>query len=499
MRVHTDIGKKAIIAGVVLGLVLGFTGSALTTGSVSEAKSKKISISKKKMTIYTKQKKQLKLKNVPKKQSGKITWKSSKKKVATVSKKGVVTAKKAGKTIITATYKKKEYTCKVTVKVGASGGDPSDIGDIPFLGSEDERVRLDYSDAFFSEASTKFNHEMAKCSLASAILSEATVVPEESGGVLSNLEILTRSFGFEGFDVNEEYKTEPTAESVGVACSFKKIDDRTVVAVFIRSMGYKAEWASNMTVGDGKDIENHKGFELARRKVSAYISEYLKNNQISEDVTFWLAGQSRGAAIANLTAAWLKEGESVTGIRTSPDKIYAYCFATPRAAYVGVGDNKKDIKTGYEFIHNLVFDRDIVCRIPPAKLGFDVYGVRESGVIGTDDEKVKDVLKTLDSDSYNSFVTAAGQDLKGMTPVLVVDKCIDDFAAMVVDRETYTREWQDTAIYMMSVLFGGGAPEGITSDPEKGSQLLELFSKGGLTLLIDHYPYVEYAYLVTAG
>lgn len=45
----------------------------------------------------------------------KVKWKSSKKSVATV-KKGTIMAKKPGKATITATYQKKKYTCKVTVK-----------------------------------------------------------------------------------------------------------------------------------------------------------------------------------------------------------------------------------------------------------------------------------------------------------------------------------------------------------------------------------------------
>ena len=47
---------------------------------------------------------------------GKITWTSSKKSVATVSSKGVVKAKKKGTAVITAKYRKKKLTCKVTVK-----------------------------------------------------------------------------------------------------------------------------------------------------------------------------------------------------------------------------------------------------------------------------------------------------------------------------------------------------------------------------------------------
>jgi len=493
--------RKCVTLVLSVALALGLSVGATGNAGESMAKTKKISISKKKLTLYTDQKKQLKLKNVTKKQSKKITWKSSKKKVATVNKKGVVTAKKEGKTKITATYKKKNYTCKVTVKTGAQGGEPEETPDpnkSPYAYSEDDRIRCEYSDAFFDESPTVFNHEMAKCSLATAILSQTTLIPQTENGELSELENLIRTFGFGDFDVNEEYKKEPTADSVGVAVATKVVNGRTIVAVFIRSAGYAAEWASNMTVGDGSDVKNHKGFELARRKVSAFISEYLNKKSIEGEVAFWLAGQSRGAAIANLTAAWLAEGEAATGINTSSDKIYAYCFATPRAVYVGAGDNKEDVATGYEFIHNIVFDRDIVCRIPPEKLGFDIYGVREKNVIGTDKEEVKALLKKLDSGAYSTFESAEKQDLGGMTPGQLVEKFVDDFTNMVVDRETYTREWQDSAIKLMTMIFGGSTPEGLNTDEKKMAQLMMLFVGGGTSLLIEHFPIVEYAYLAAA-
>lgn len=46
----------------------------------------------------------------------KVKWTSSKKSVAVISSKGKITAKIKGTTTITATYKNKKYTCKVTVE-----------------------------------------------------------------------------------------------------------------------------------------------------------------------------------------------------------------------------------------------------------------------------------------------------------------------------------------------------------------------------------------------
>lgn len=80
----------------------------------SNEKSKKISLSPSKTTIQKGKSKQATLKNTAK--GSKVTWKSKNPKVAAVSSKGLITGKGKGKTSVTATYKKKTYTCEVSVK-----------------------------------------------------------------------------------------------------------------------------------------------------------------------------------------------------------------------------------------------------------------------------------------------------------------------------------------------------------------------------------------------
>lgn len=80
----------------------------------SGKKTKKVSLSPSKTTIKKGKSKQAVLKNTA--AGAKITWKSKDTKVAAVSSKGLITGKNKGKTSITATYKKKTYTCEVAVK-----------------------------------------------------------------------------------------------------------------------------------------------------------------------------------------------------------------------------------------------------------------------------------------------------------------------------------------------------------------------------------------------
>lgn len=85
---------------LLLSLALPMTASAA------------VKISKKTVTLDRGKSTSLKITGT----KSKVTWKSSNKKVASVSSKGKVTAKSAGTAVITATVKKKKYTCRVTVR-----------------------------------------------------------------------------------------------------------------------------------------------------------------------------------------------------------------------------------------------------------------------------------------------------------------------------------------------------------------------------------------------
>ena len=78
----------------------------------------------------------LKLKGVSKK--AKVKWKTSKKSVVSITKKkgNTVTlkAKKKGTAVVTATYKKKKYKCRITVKAKKK---PEPVADDPVLNSRD--------------------------------------------------------------------------------------------------------------------------------------------------------------------------------------------------------------------------------------------------------------------------------------------------------------------------------------------------------------------------
>lgn len=101
-----SISRKLLaLAALAIAVVLAFPPAV--------AEAAKIKLSKKSVTVYVGSAKTLKLKGAKK---ADVKWSTSDKKIATVTSAGKVKGVKKGTATITATYKGKEYTCKVKVK-----------------------------------------------------------------------------------------------------------------------------------------------------------------------------------------------------------------------------------------------------------------------------------------------------------------------------------------------------------------------------------------------
>ncbi len=107
---RSTMNKRKIILLLAALIFIISIGSGAVNAKAKKAK--KPVLSNKQLTLKVGAKKQLRLKNAKQK---KVTWKSKNKSVASV-KKGLIKAKKKGNCRIIATYNKKKYFCKVTVK-----------------------------------------------------------------------------------------------------------------------------------------------------------------------------------------------------------------------------------------------------------------------------------------------------------------------------------------------------------------------------------------------
>lgn len=367
------MNKKRII--VFFGfLFMACALSILMTPDKIEAKGK-ISLEKKSVSIGITGETELKLKGLGKKQLEIVKWTSSDKKVASVSKlsgNGYVMANSIGKAVITARYKKKSYTCNVTVTQGTSGW-PYML-DPYFSKPGVHNLEWQYEDSLFNDPASTYQKKLTLDSILLSMASDPDSkvdVKEQSHKVKELLSV----FGFDHYSANADYQEKPREDTLGVGFACKKITSKekefTLIAVVVRSSGYGNEWLSNMKIGSEGD---HQGFTESSDKLIRDLNTYIQDQQITGPVKLWLSGHSRGATACNLAAAKIADHpELLSGISSEREDIYCYGISTVKAACrASMTKNPVD---DYSFIHNTYLPQDFFIQFAPDKYSFTRYGV----------------------------------------------------------------------------------------------------------------------------
>lgn len=260
-----------------------------------------------------------------------------------------------------------------------------------------------------------------------------------------NIVNMLKAMGFRNVEHNKYYGMRMLEDSIGVAVGSRSLKvlgkTYTLIAVIPRSDDYWQEWSGNFNVGTGKI---HAGFKAARDEVLRFVRKYINDHGIKGAVKVWTAGHSRGAAVANMTAAFLAGGGiSYFGgkLTIRPRDIYCYCTATPRhvmngapkeeelsvsgarggvykadtagKAYVYTGGGEVDLSDPvYRGIRNYCESYDMITFLPPESWGYECYGRRLS--VDSDGEVTRDkmlaMLKDLNSEVYDQYMSGKGKD-----------------------------------------------------------------------------------------
>ena len=203
-----------------------------------------------------------------------------------------------------------------------------------------------YNDSWFTKSTTVKNENLATLSM----FASASVYQ------LDNAQNLLKNCNFTS-SKTEKTVTKTDNDHVSYVIGHKKIGNFTVVAVIVKGTSGNYEWVSNFNIGKNT---THKGFELAEKELNTSVNNYIKNNNITGTIKYWVTGHSRGAAVANLYAKRLNSSGKKT-------KVYAYTFATPRVS-------RQAKLSGYENIYNYINTGDFVTEVAPTKWGFKRYG-----------------------------------------------------------------------------------------------------------------------------
>ena len=200
---------------------------------------------------------------------------------------------------------------------------------------------------------------------------------EASDSTSANIVRLMRDLGFSG--ITADYQ-DPGLDTIGYAIANRPISNQEgetarLILIAVRGSGYRQEWASNFTIGPGKE---HQGFSEAASMVvdtaKTYLSD-LRADGYAGPVKFWITGFSRAAAVANLTAKRLNEladanSGAASGLGFTRGDVFACCFACPRDVILDSADALSDSGN----ILNIVHYSDFVPKIPLAPWGYGRYG-----------------------------------------------------------------------------------------------------------------------------
>ena len=218
----------------------------------------------------------------------------------------------------------------------------------------DEKGTFYYSDSYFAEPGTQLNEHLRSMSLAVAI------------GANTEKPSLLRELGFDNI-VQHDMDTT-CADTIGTTIASKKTaDNKDLVVVALRGVGYGDEWISSLTVGASGDAE---GFSSCAQKVCDRLAAYEKQYEL-KGAQIWITGFSRAGAVADMTGKLVNENLSEFGI--TENDLYDYAFAVPRASA---------INCGYKNIHDVVNSNDFIPRLMPAAWGIGRAGTQELFSIG---------------------------------------------------------------------------------------------------------------------
>ena len=275
-----------------------------------------------------------------------------------------------------------------------------------------------YSDDWFSDNPSSENQELALASMQLA----ASCVSDVEG---NTGEAFLKSLGFEEIGYSDFSTADP--DDCSYTWARKTVGDSTLVAVVIQSVNTGSKqrnkvWKQNFTVNDPESDDpsgEHYAYAVAADKAIDDIAALAADGE----TTFWITGQSRGGAIANVLSARLAD-------KLDKAKIFAYTFETPATVDADAAGN-------YKFIHNYVCSDDLVTHIP-------LWGMTRYGVMHD--------LRTKETDGgLDDMLTSLGSGAAGMKARIVTDdvvaKLVENLEAKVPSRAEYSAErtdkWKD--------------------------------------------------------
>ena len=277
---------------------------------------------------------------------------------------------------------------------GKTGAFTARVSYTSMAATEGQQVATDvaWDDRWFFQDPTVYNHELATtCSVLSAVANAESAYYQEGSDAPAYMEEALAELGFDDISTaSYQYRSEVfdevvdfltgTDDVVAYSVATKRITDadgneRTLYLVAIRG-SYGSEWLSDLNMGDASNYDmdaiDHEGFMRAAQEIvddlEQRITEDVELNGVG-DVSLLFCGHSRGAATANLAAAYANERTQGLSPLAPLENIYCYTFATPTVTPVAHAHEAL-----YDNIFNIMNPSDLVPRLPLESWEYRRYG-----------------------------------------------------------------------------------------------------------------------------
>jgi len=249
------------------------------------------------------------------------------------------------------------------------------------------KVPFRYSDAWFAEPSTRYNHELARMSLALQITSwtaaDACNAGNENSPRLDGtgrtraaayVHKLYKDIGFTPLRyVHYDAPLTDEDDKAAWAMAEKRVKldgkDCVILSVSIRGGAYGGEWVSNGHVGN---TTGHAGFLGASKEILSEVKKQVASYPEKLTVKLWINGYSRSGAIGNLMAGALDKDIAAGNSRLAKDDLFCYNYAVPLCT-----KDKKANTEMFSNIFNIINPVDVIMIAPFRGWGFRRYGVEK--------------------------------------------------------------------------------------------------------------------------
>lgn len=259
-------------------------------------------------------------------------------------------------------------------------------------GSGTVTTEVAWDDDWFFQDPTVYNHDLATtCAVLSAVANSESAYYQAGSDSPAYMERALAELGFEKISTaSYQYRSEVldevvdffvgTDDVVAYSVASKRVTgsdgrEKTLFLISIRG-SYGSEWLSDLNMGDasdyGMDAIDHEGFSRSAREIvddlTARITEEAQLEG-TDDIALLFCGHSRGAASANIAAAYADEMSQGLRVLAPLESIYCYTFATPAVTPLGNADDPL-----YDNIFNILNPSDLVPRLPLESWGYERYG-----------------------------------------------------------------------------------------------------------------------------